>query len=535
MFRFRIAVVIVVSFGFVLFLGIALYWGSNQVARYFQRSQAAYEAFDHYERLSQEAYRHFKQRIDRLITASPSAEAGVESSKYRLYEAMQALRNTAVKTPVAGGYAGDLPNKPAELERVAHFTAFLDSSEYQFDEVERLRQQGKLEMAMQVLSKFSEEEIDGKFQPLIDAAINDERKKAGKARQELEDLVVQSRRIAILASVTAAMFSLTSGALLLRGLRKPIEVLMKGTDEIASGNLDHRISLDTRDEFAYLANHFNQMAQELRLQQDKLREGRVVLEKRVAERTFELHRLNEELKRMDSARREFLADISHELRTPITVIRGEAEVTLRGQERDAEEYKDTLHRIVELSMQLGKYVNDLLFLARTENANLQFEWDSFDLTELVTSTVEDFQVMSEENSISVSLNAAAEHVWVRGDKQRLRQVLFILGDNACRYSKPGGHIRVALWADEKEASISLTDQGIGIPEQDLERIFDRRFRSQNALLTRDDGTGLGLPMAKSILKAHGGRISVTSIENSGSTFTVTLPLIPAEQDGISDK
>ena len=261
------------------------------------------------------------------------------------------------------------------------------------------------------------------------------------------------------------MFSLTSGILLLRGVRNPVEALMKGTGEIASGNLDYRIALDTRDEFAYLANHFNQMAQELELQQDKLREGRAVLEKRVAERTFELHRLNEELKRMDSARREFLADISHELRTPITVIRGEAEVTLRGQERDAEEYKDALHRIVELAMQLGKYVNDLLFLARTDTANLQFEWDSLDLTELVASAVEDFQVMAEENSISVSLDAPPEPAWIRGDKQRLRQLLFILGDNACRYSNPGGHITVALRVDGNEASFSLTDQGIGVPAQ----------------------------------------------------------------------
>ncbi|MDO9046906.1 MAG: ATP-binding protein [Methylobacter sp.] len=529
MFRFRLAVVIIVSFCFVLFLGIALYWGSNQVARYFQRSQTAYEAFDHYERLSQEAYRHFKQRMDRLITASPTAEAGVESSKHRLYEAMQELRNTAVKTPIAESHTEDWQDKPAELERVARFTAFLDASEYRFDEVERLRQQGKNEMAVQALSKFSEEEIDGKFQPLIDAAINAEREKAGKAKQELEDLVAQSRWIAILASLTAAIFSLASGALLLRGVRKPIEALMKGTDEIASGNLDYRISLDTRDEFAYLASHFNQMAQELELQQNKLREGRAVLENRVAERTFELHQLNEELKRMDNERREFLADISHELRTPITVIRGEAEVTLRGQDREAEEYKDALHRIVELAMQLGKYVNDLLFLARTETANLQFEWDSVDLTELVAGAVENFQVMAEENSISVSLDAPAEPVWVRGDKQRLRQVLFILGDNACRYSNPGGHIAVALRVDGEMASFSLADQGIGIPAQDLERIFDRHFRSRNALASRDDGKGLGLPMAKSILKAHGGSIKVTSIENSGSTFTVTLPLISAEQ------
>jgi len=531
MFRFRLAIAIAVSFGFVLCLGIALYWGSNQVARYFQRSQTAYEAFDHYERLSQEAYRHFKQRMDRLMTTAPTAEAGVEASKHRLYEAMQTLRNTAVKTTDEDIHAADGSSaQAAELERVAHFTAFLDASEYRFDEVERLRQQGQIEKAVQALSKFSEDEIDGRFQPLIDAAISAEREKAGKAKQELEDLVAHSRWVAILASLLAALFSLTSGILLLRGVRKPIEALMKGTDEIASGNLEHRITLDSRDEFAYLASHFNQMAQELKVQQDKLREGRAVLEKRVSERTFELNRLNEELKRMDIARREFLADISHELRTPITVIRGEAEVTLRGQEREAEEYKDALQRIVELSMQLGKYVNDLMFLARTETANLQFEWDNVDLSELVASVVEDFQVMAEEKSISVALDAPAGPVQVRGDKQRLRQVLFILGDNACRYSNPGGRITVALRGDGNEASFSLTDQGIGIPAEDLERIFKRHFRSKNARHAREDGTGLGLPMAKSILKAHGGCITVTSAENSGSTFTVTLPLLSAGPD-----
>jgi two-component system OmpR family sensor kinase len=531
MFRFRLAIVIIVSFGFVLFLGIALYWGANQVARHFQRSQTAYEAFDHYERLSQEAYRHFKQRMDGLITASSDAEAGMEPSKHRLYEAMQELRNMAIKSKDTESRADDGPAQPAELERVAHFTAFLDASEYRFDEVERLRRQGKLEMAMQALAKFSEEEIDGKFQPLIDAAIAAEREKAGKAKQELEDLMAQWRWIAILVSLAAAMFSLTSGFLLFRGVRKPIEALMKGTGEIASGHLDYRITLDTRDEFAYLARHFNQMAQELEAQQNKLREGRAVLEKRVAERTFELNRLNEELKSMDRARREFLADISHELRTPITVIRGEAEVTLRGHERNADEYKDALQRIVELSMQLGKYVNDLIFLARTETANLQFEWDNLDLSELVASAVEDFQVMAEEKSISVALAAPPEPVRVRGDKQRLRQVLFILGDNACRYSNPGGRIEVTLQTGKSEASFSLTDQGIGIPEQDLEQIFNRHFRSRNALHSRQDGTGLGLPMAKSIIKAHGGRILVTSTENSGSTFTVTLPLISAGPDG----
>jgi two-component system, OmpR family, sensor kinase len=530
MFRFRLAVIIFVSFGFVFFLGVVQYWGSNQVALYFQRSQKAYEAFDQYEQLSQEAYRHFKQRMDSLIISSPTAKAGVETSKQRLYKAMQELRNAAVSGSTTESVAEVPSNKSAELERVARFTAFLDASEYRFDEVERLSGEGKRELAVQALAEISEEEIDGKFEPLIDAAINAEREKANVAKHELEDLVSQSRFIAVVASLAAALFSLTSGVLLLRGFKGPIEALMKGTDEIASGNLEYRISLEGRDEFSYLGSHFNQMARELGVQQDKLREGRVALEKRVVERTSELRRLNEELKRMDDARRDFLADISHELRTPITVIRGEAEVTLRGEDRNAEQYKDALERIIELSMQLGKYVNDLLFLARAETANLQFEWNNVNLVELVTSTTEDFQVMAEDNSLKVSLTVLPDKVWVRGDKQRLRQVLFILGENACRYSSPGGQIGVSLQADNQNASLSLSDQGIGIPLQDLERIFDRNFRSQNARRSRD-GTGLGLAMAKSIMQAHGGNIEVVSTETRGSTFTVTLPLILAGQNG----
>ncbi len=527
MFRVRLAAVIAVSFCFVLFLGMTLHWGSSRVALYFHRSQSAYEAFDHYQRLSQEAFRHFKQRMDRLITDSPTAETGVEVSKKRLYEAMEALRNNAVKETDAEN-PETWRTKPVELERVARFTAFLEASEYRFDEVEHLRQQGNREQAVRMLSKFSEEEIDGKFQPLIDAAIGSERERARKAKEELGALVDRLRWIAILASSLEGLFSLVAVTLLVRGVKKPIETLMQGTDEIAAGNLSYRISLDTRDEFGYLAVHLNQMAQELELQQQKLREGRAVLEKKVAERTHELHQLNGELQRMDAARREFLADISHELRTPITVIRGEAEVTLRGRDRKAEEYKDALQRIVELSMQLGKYVADLLFLARAETTNLQFEWDSLDLSELVSSAVEDIQVMAQENSIAVALPAVP--VWVRGDKQRLRQALFILGDNACRYSNPGGQITIALRADGKDALFSLSDQGIGIPAQDLELIFDRYYRSQNARRSRDDGTGLGLPMARSILKAHGGKISVSSTEGVGTTFTVTLPLASLEQD-----
>jgi len=341
-------------------------------------------------------------------------------------------------------------------------------------------------------------------------------------------LVDRLRWIAILTSVLGGLFSIVSVTALVRGVKKPIETLLQGTDEIATGNLAHRIALDTRDEFGYLAVHLNQMAEKLEIQQQKLREGRAILEKKVAERTYELHQLNAELQRMDEARREFLTDVSHELRTPITVIRGEAEVTLRGSDRDIGEYKEVLRRIVEMSMQLGKYVADLLFLARADtpkNASLQYEWEEVDLAGLVSSAVEDIRMMAQEHSIQVTLDAPSAPLWVRGDQQRLRQVLLILGDNACRYSKPDSQIEIHLQTDGKDVRFTMNDQGMGIPAADLELIFDRYYRSKNARHSRDDGTGLGLHMARSILKAHGGHISAASSKGAGTTFTVTLPLL----------
>jgi signal transduction histidine kinase len=333
------------------------------------------------------------------------------------------------------------------------------------------------------------------------------------------------------ASSVAALFALVSGVLLLRGFSKPVEALMQGTDAIASGNLSHRITLTTQDEFGYLATHFNHMACELERQREKLHEANAILEQRVAERTRELHRLNGELQRMDTARREFLADISHELRTPITVICGEAEVILREGDGkcDADDYRETLQYIAGLSTQLGAYVNDLLFLARTELSDSPMDWDlaweKLDLAELVACATEDIQAMAREGSIAVIFDEPTTAVWVQGDRQRLRLVLFILGDNACRYSNSGSHIAITLHTDGKSASFSLADQGIGIPASDLGLVFERHFRSANARHTRRDGAGLGLPMARSILKAHGGQIVVASAEGEGSTFTATLPLV----------
>lgn len=529
MFRFRLALAIATSFSFVLALAFATLWGSKQVIRHFATTQSAYAALDRYQLLSQDAYRYFKQRLDRLIgDDNPIAETELKDAKQRLSQAVRSLRQMAIQDSDSRdeeASAGDWPAKSAELNRVASFTAFLELSDYRFNEIESQLQQGHRDKAILLLSKFTHEEIDSKFQPLIDLAIDTEREKAGQAKAQIDRLARQSRWLALIAATCSVLFGLLAGALLLRRLQRPLQALMTGTNEIASGNLGYRIELNNRDEFSYLANHFNQMAQELEYQRERLHQGRIMLENRVTERTSDLRKANEELKRMDIARREFFADISHELRTPITVIRGEAEVALRGKGQDAEEYRETLQRIVELSSQLGTYVNDLLFMARAESTKMHFEWDKLDLTELVHGAIEDIKVMAAEKSLSASLDSPEQALWIRGDRQRLRQVIFILGDNACRYSNPGGHILTELQLDGEQVIFRISDQGIGIPAQDLERIFERHYRAGNARDSRDDGSGLGLAMAKSIVKAHGGQIEVSSVENFGSTFSISLPLL----------
>lgn len=525
MFRFRLILVILVQFSFVLLLGTALYLGSIQVNEYFQRSKNAYETFSHYENLSEQAYRYFKQRFDRFIINKPSTEADDQLAKQRLDQVMVGLKEAVIKNTDGFFKAEDLQDKPQQLDKVARLAAFLDASDYRFNEIARLHQQGKIDSAVKALSLFSDQEIDLKFRPLIDSATHAEQSKANQLQADLQALIQKWQWFAVIVSILAALFSLISGILLIRSVKQPIEALMQGTDQIASGNLEHRIGIDGYDEFSYLARHFNQMAQELELQQAKLRDARAILEKRIEERTAKLHQLNTELKRMDANRQALLADISHELRTPITVIRGEAEVVLRGQDRHIDEYKDSLHRIAELAVQLAKYVSDLLFMARAETQNLQFDLFEMDLNALMLNVLEDFRMLTADKNLNVSYTGPDKAVPVLGDFQRLRQVLFILGDNACRYSRDGGTIHLALYVTAESVNFSVADQGIGIPAQDLPRIFERHFRSKNALDLRIDGSGLGLPMANTIIQAHGGNISVNSIENSGSTFTVSLPTI----------
>ncbi|MCF8061628.1 MAG: HAMP domain-containing histidine kinase, partial [Deltaproteobacteria bacterium] len=233
--------------------------------------------------------------------------------------------------------------------------------------------------------------------------------------------------------------------------------------------------------------------------------------------------LNRMLSRLDEAFqqvRRFSADASHELQTPLTTLRGELEVALRTA-RTPEEYRETLRSGLEEIERISRLVEGLLILARAESGALRMDRRPVDLAGLVEEVFWRLKVLADERSVDLRMDAA-EPVVVSGDRDRLRGLLVNLVDNAVKYTGEGGRVTLSLARDRDGALIEVSDTGRGIPEEVLERVFQPFYRSEEVL--SEQGSGLGLSIARSIALAHGGEIAVESTPDRGSTFRVFLPV-----------
>lgn len=233
---------------------------------------------------------------------------------------------------------------------------------------------------------------------------------------------------------------------------------------------------------------------------------------------------HQKLKALDQLRSQFFADISHELRTPLTVIRGEAEVTLRGKDKPISEYRNTLERIVQLSSQMNKLVGDILFLARSESGTLQMDLKPTPLAPLLEDVRRETNILAQSRNMAVTCEGLSHDVLMQGDTERLKQLFMILTDNAVKYGRKDGMIVIRLETMDREAHITVADNGLGIPETDLPHVVKRAYRVWRGRPSAVGGAGLGLPIAKWIAEAHHGTISIASILHRGTTVTVRFPL-----------
>jgi two-component system phosphate regulon sensor histidine kinase PhoR len=234
-----------------------------------------------------------------------------------------------------------------------------------------------------------------------------------------------------------------------------------------------------------------------------------------------------ELRKLERVRRDFVANVSHEFRTPLTAIQGFAETLLAGAIDDPQNRTRFLEIILEHSRRLARLTEDLLVLSKMDAERLELEIRRLSVSQLIESCLETAQRRGAEKDLRISVNMPRGLPDIAGDRRRLAEVLQNLLDNAIQYTLPGGQIVVSAKTMQEEIVLTVSDTGIGIPKADQPRIFERFYRVDVARSREAGGTGLGLAIAKHLVEVHGGRLWVESEVGQGSQFHFSVPFFDA--------
>ena len=295
---------------------------------------------------------------------------------------------------------------------------------------------------------------------------------------------------------------------------RPLHQIETMAGEISKGNLEARVDLECNDEFDRLGEAFNIMA-------EKLSRSRHHLEDRITQATRELSQANQELQHLDQLKTEFFADMSHELRSPLTAIKGGVDYLKRTiDDPNSQSY---LHIVQKNADRMMNLVSDLFDLTKIDAGKLAWQFEESDLTGLVQEVIEIMQIQAEARNISISFNNARP-IMVEMDPERIEQVLVNLLENALKFSDMNSRVLISAKEEEDQVLLSVQDEGVGIDRQDLNQVF-RKFHTLPSAggAGQSSGTGLGLTICRKIIEAHGGRIWVQSRKGKGSIFTFSLP------------
>ncbi|HEY6085449.1 MAG TPA: heavy metal sensor histidine kinase [Nitrospira sp.] len=313
----------------------------------------------------------------------------------------------------------------------------------------------------------------------------------GTSMESVEQTLNRLLLVLLVTIPIALAVSLAGGWFLSGRALRPVDAITLAAQRIAGGDLTQRLNVPaSADEIGRLAGTFNDM----------------------------IARLETSFRQI----RQFSSDASHELRTPLTVMKGETELALR-RPREAGDYTVVLESNLEEIDRMTRIVDELLFLSRVDMGEVKMERLPVNLESLLEDIYRQASLLGQDQGIQVILGGMMPAV-VQGDELRLRELFLNLVDNAVKYSRPGGSVEMTMTIASGFAKVSIVDHGIGIASEDLSRIFDRFYRTDDARAHTKKGTGLGLAICAWIAESHNGRIEVQSEVHKGTTFTVTLPL-----------
>lgn len=311
--------------------------------------------------------------------------------------------------------------------------------------------------------------------------------------------------------------ALLASAFVARRVVRPLETLRQGVEQIGRGNLSARLDIKTGDEIEILGDEFNKMAAHLR-------EAYTGLERKVAERTHELTVANKKLEDASQLKSQFLASVNHELRTPLSAIISYGGLILSDpQGRLSGLQKDNLQDLLHNAARLLDLIDSLLDISTIEAGRLAVRIDPVDVEDVIRSAVSTIESNVDKNHVRMFRHIAPNLPAFNTDREKLKQILVNLLDNAAKFTERG---EIRITAAEQNGSLKLvvSDTGIGIPEQDLNKVFEEFHRAGTANGKKYRGTGLGLAIVKRLVGLLGGNIEVASKVGEGSSFTVTLPL-----------
>jgi signal transduction histidine kinase len=273
---------------------------------------------------------------------------------------------------------------------------------------------------------------------------------------------------------------------------QPLKQMSDAARVIAGGDFEKRLNINTDDEIGDLANSFNEMAQSLFFQEKR--------------------------------RREFISNISHDLRSPLTSMKGFLQAILDGTV-PADKQDHYLQIVLDESERLVKMANDMLDINKLDDSENSLNLSKFNLNSLITKTLLNFEGRALENKIKVTCKFSNENIVVHADYDKIQRVIYNLVDNALKFTHKYGYIIVSATVIDKKVSISVKDNGKGISANEQKMVFDRLYKGDKSRGKDKKGSGLGLSIVKEFIKAHNEEITLKSEMGKGCTFTFTLPFV----------
>lgn len=491
--------------------GITLY--SLEKSRWWDaRTQLAQESYGLHLRLEANLYRLFKQHGDSLLIGDRDGGEAERALRAAIATNLADIRNTiAREIQMVGEEEIEelelLDEMEADIRAVNDAIATLNASGDPIDTFVQIER----------LAALLDGDIDVELDRKIEEALEEEQEEVQEVLEEAAAFRAWNTRLVYGLSL-AGVAALIVGLFSFNGqIRQPILRLQKGIDRLRAADYSAPVDLGGSREFRDLGTVLTSMGEGLATREASRAEQKQQLEDTVAARTSELQKLIDKLETGEENRKRLMADISHELRTPLAIILGEADVTLRTAGKLGDDVSDALARIRDSAKHTNQIVDDMLTVARYEAGQLRLDRKETDLRKVIHDAVAMFPGTVEIDAPSIPLTAPVDEV-------RLRQSVLALLQNARRYGGPT--TSVILEGQGKSLKICVEDDGPGLSAAEKSQAFDRFFRGSNASGQAVEGSGLGLPVVKSIVEAHGGTVTLEDREQGGLRVVITLPMVP---------